>query len=313
MVVRRLVTAVVAACLAGGLLASVRAPGASYPACFGAASRDPAHPCRNAELSFSVVPTPSEALIMPNTPCAPIRAPIDVCAFGAPAATSRATSALLGDSHAWHWRGSVDLVTRALNWRALSITRSKCPFSLGRSLLPEPIRAQCIAWNRGVLRWFAKHPEVSTVFTSTHGGAVSRSRGQSPRQAQLAGIITAWRALPATVKHIVVIRDIPDVYERTLPCVEAAIAEHREAGTACAVARSAALHEDPDVVAARRLGLPRVQVVDLTQFFCDGQLCYPVVGGALVYRDSHHITSTFAMTLAPFLLAQLNVLMASWG
>ena len=61
-----------------------------------------------------------------------------------------------------------------------------------------------------------------------------------------------------------------------------AIAQHIDAGTACAFPREAALRLDPNVVAAERLHSPRVQVVDLTQYFCGSVLCYPVIGGVLV-------------------------------
>lgn len=301
--------------LAAGLSLSVAHGGiasASYPACFGAAARNAAHPCSNANLRLAVVPTPSEAQIMPNTPCAPIKATINVCTFGVPAVTAVGTIALVGDSHAWHWRGAVEVVAQALHWQGLSSTRSSCPFTAGMTLLPEPKRADCTWWNRGVPQWIAQHPEISTVFTSDHPGPVTSARGQSLLAAQVAGITGAWRALPATVKHIIVIRDIPYVHEDTLPCIERAISKREDAGLACAVPRSSALHQDPMVVAAEQLHSPRVQVVDLTHLFCDSRLCYPVVGGALVYRDADHLTSVFATTVGPFLLHQVGTFMASW-
>jgi SGNH domain-containing protein len=308
----RLAIGVMAAGLTVGLVAPAGMASPSYPTCFGAPARDPAHPCKNPKLKLAVVPTPSEAQIMPNTPCTPIEATIKVCTFGAPAATAVGTIALVGDSHAWHWRGAVDIVAQALHWQGLSSTQSSCPFTEGVTVLPEPKRAECTLWNRSVLQWFAQHAEISTVFTSDAPRSVTRSRGQSPLAAEVAGITSAWNALPATVKHIIVIRDIPDVYVHTLPCVEQAIAKREDAGLACAVRRSDALHQDPAVVAAERLRSPRIQVVDLTHFFCERLLCYPVVGGALVYRDNHHLTSVFATTLGPFLLRQVDRLMASW-
>jgi hypothetical protein len=303
---------VLAAGLTVWLVASAGLASPPYPTCFGAAARDPVHACNNPKLKLAVIPTPAEAQVMPNTPCTPIEAPIDVCLFGAPATTAGGAIALLGDSHAWHWRGAVDYVARALHRRGLSITHSLCPFTEGLPLLPEPKGAECVLWNQAVLQWFAQHPEISTVFTSDHPVSVTNSPGQSHLAAQVAGITAAWRALPATVKHIIVIRDIPDVYEATLACVEGAIAKREDAGNACAVARSVALHQDPDVVAAQRLRSPRFHVTDLTHFFCDSRRCYPVVGGALVYRDSHHLTGIFATTLGPFLLHLLGRLMASW-
>ena len=74
----------------------------------------------------------------------------------------------------------------------------------------------------------------------------------------------------------------------------------------CAVARSGAITTDPAEVAAARLHSPRVQVVDLNDFICDSRLCYPVVGGALVYKDLHHLTTVFDTTLGPYLLRDVR-------
>jgi hypothetical protein len=309
---RRMAVVALGVCLTGGLMTGVGMASSSPPACFGAAARATGHPCSNPRLKLAVIPTPSEAQIMPNTPCAPIEASINVCAFGAPSATAVGTIALIGDSHAWHWRGAVEVVAQALHWQALTTTRSSCPLTFGQTILPEPKRSECTAWNQAVPQWFDQHPEISTVFTSDHPGPVVRAPGQSPLAAQVAGITGAWNALPATVKHIIVIRDIPYVHEDTLACIEAAIARRREAGVACAVPRKIALHQDPDIAAAEQLHSPGVQVVDLTHLFCDSRLCYPVVGGALVYRDADHLTSVFATSVGPFLLHEVGALMASW-
>lgn len=294
-------------------LIGLASAGASEPRCFGAAARDPYRSCHNPKLDLMVVPTPAEAEITPNSPCALAEATINLCTFGVPTAEAKGTIALVGDSHAWHWRAAVEVAAQAERWQALDSTRSSCPFTKGTPIFPEPKLAGCLEWNKSLLRWFAERPEISTVFTSDHPAPVKAAPGQSPLSAQVAGITAAWAALPPNVKHIVVIRDIPYMHEDTLPCVEAAIRKRRDAGTSCAVPRGEALHRDPDVVAAERLHSRRVEVIDLTRFFCDARLCYPVVGGALVYRDYDHLTRTFAATVGPFLLHALGKLMPSWG
>lgn len=287
---------------------------AARPPCFGAASRDPLHRCENPKLARAVTPTPSEALILPDAPCTPIEAPIGVCTFGAPpGATASSTVALVGDSHAAHWRAALEVVAGRLRWHALSITRSSCPFTQGIPVAPEPGRAECVDWNREVVQWFIAHPEVSTMVISDHPGPVQGRPGQSSMAAWVAGITSAWNALPPTVEHIIVIRDDPFINTDTLACVERAIGRHEDAGLVCEVPRSEALHRDPDVVAAQQLHSQRVQIVDLTHFFCSSRWCYPVIGGALVYRDDFdHLTSVFSTTLGPFLLEKIEALMKTW-
>jgi hypothetical protein len=120
------------------------------------------------------------------------------------------------------------------------------------------------------------------------------------------GFIRAWRRLPSTVKRLVVIHDTPKDPETTAGCIEHAIAQRRPAGLACAVPRRKALSRDPAVVAAARMHSPRVQTIDLTHFFCDRRRCFPVVGGALVHKDTHHLTVVFVRTLGPYLLRAFN-------
>ena len=51
---------------------------------------------------------------------------------------------------------------------------------------------------------------------------------------------------------------------------------------------------------------PRVRYVNLTRDVCDGRACFPVIGGALVSKDSTHITSVDGRTLGPCLLRALG-------
>jgi hypothetical protein len=54
-----------------------------------------------------------------------------------------------------------------------------------------------------------------------------------------------------------------------------------------------------------------VRAVDLTRFFCDRRRCYPVIGGALVFKDPTHLTGVFATTLAPYLLRAIDGALSS--
>jgi hypothetical protein len=310
---RRRVSAAALAALALCAIAATGTGAAAHPACFGAASRDPRQPCENARLGLLVTPTPSEALIIPNAPCAPVPGEIGICAFGVPTTEATRTVALLGDSHAEHWRAALEVVAQRLHWSIFSLTRPSCAFTLAIAAAADPKRPQCLEWNRSVLAWLTLNPSVSAIVMSDHSGPVKALPGQSPLAAAVAGITAAWAALPRSVKHVIAIRDDPFIRESTLACVERAITLRENAGNACAFPRHGALHRDPDVVSAQRLRSPHVQVVDLTHFFCGSVRCYPVVGGALVYRDRFdHLTRTFSTSLGPFLLRAINGLMASW-
>jgi peptidoglycan/LPS O-acetylase OafA/YrhL len=279
------------------------------PPCFGAAARDPRRPCHNPALRSIIVPTPVEAEKMPNAPCRITERDerLRVCAFGLEPARARTTVAILGDSHASHWRPALDVVAKARRWRGLSITRTGCAFSLATPDVVPRARTHCAQWKRQVLAWFGRHPEVSTVLVAAHAGAgVVTPPERDAFAVKREGYADAWRALPSSVRRIVVIRDTPRMRGSTLDCVQEAMDDGARATSACAVPRRLALQPDPEVAAATGAQPGRVRVVDLTRQLCDARTCPAVVGGALAFKDEDHLTPVFAATLGPFLRRDLD-------
>ena len=274
------------------------------------------HPCHNPALASKVIPRPEAGRHAANFPCAvedgddPLRA----CAFGVPSGRGTATIALLGDSHAANWRAAVQRVAEANRWHAVSLTLGGCPYSRSTRVIPEPLRSRCIERNRQVPAWFARHPDVHVVFVAQISGVPWMARrGQSQFETQVNDYIAAWDALPASVRHIVVIRDTPKAPLGTPQCIDRALAHNRSAGMACRMSRHAVMDPDAAVAAAARLGSPRVQVADLSDYFCGPRWCYPVIGGALVQKDWNHLSAVFMTSLGPYLLQQVRDLMASWA
>jgi hypothetical protein len=272
-------------------------------------------PCVNAKLTYKVIPTPQAAAFEFGDHCTTKERTAIwwLCAFG-PLPGVR-TFAIVGDSHAGHWRPALANVAYAKNWRGISITKAGCPFSTAPPDLPSLLGGPCRSWNRMVVAWFTAHPEVDTAFFSEHTGAgVKAVPGQSAFETKVAGYLAAWASLPASVKHIVVIRDTPLNTSKSQACIEHAIAHHLRAGIVCAVPRSRALHPDPEIAAVGRQHSPDVQVIDLTRILCSSRFCYPVIGGVLVHSDIDHLTSEFSATLGTFILRQLDQLIAtgSW-
>ena len=304
--------AVAALALALALACAGAASAATRP-CFGAAARDPKHPCVNP--TRSVTPAIGDVGNVGAPPCRLTRQqPAPVCALGVAATRATEHVALVGDSHARHWGSALDKVARAQGWQGYSIAGPGCFFSTAVRLLPVGPRAPCVAWYAAVQRWFRDHPEVHVVFLSQRADTqVALRPGQTLLEARAAGLRGALRALPRTVRHVIVIRDTPLPLESTFGCVAAAIAAGQLAGPACAIPRALALPQDTAVATVQQIGSRRYQVADLTDQFCDPLSCFPVVGGVLVYRDLlGHMTNAYSRTLAPFLLRRVRFLMASW-
>jgi hypothetical protein len=274
------------------------------PACFGAASRDPAAPCHNAALDHSAKPAPNWAPLELNAPCHPLpytHVP-RVCWFAHRKKGSSATVALVGDSHASSWRSAVRVLARSMRWHALTLRRSSCPFNEARRNSPPQESASCAQWVRATIRWFGRHPEIHTVLVtgSAYSGVVAQD-GQDAHAVAVDGYRAALAALPPSVQHVIVLRDTPRSSVDTFDCVRQAMRADQSLVGACALPRSDVLPPDPGAEAAQQLGGPRFGVIDLTDFFCDLDRCYPVIGGALVYKDTSHMTTVFGTSLGPYL------------
>lgn len=278
--------------------------------CFGAAARDPANPCDNPALRGIVEPPPNRAKVVADPYCDKVQHDglLTVCNFGTPAEDAQRTFALIGDSHAANMKSALTVLTVAEGWRAVSILRSGCTTTKGSPiLLTEQASRQCRTWNRQVINWLAKHPEVDTVFLSAHYSArVKPSGGRSDAASAAAGYREELRTLLRMHRRVVVIRDTPPATSAALGCVSRALASGRSAHNTCTRSRSASVKTDPLVEAARALGSRTVKVIDLTPQFCDSKRCFTVIGGALVRHDTSHLTQTFAATLGPFVLRALD-------
>lgn len=296
------------------LTITIAADPAAQQRCFGAASRDLRVACRNPLLAREVVPKPSIAVVTPNLPCSPLHATglVIPCEFGVPPEDAKSTIALIGDSHAAHWRSALEVVAQKFAWRGLSITRSGCPFTKATArIYPQSRRAECVRWNSEVPRWLRSNPQVHTVFVVAHYDAgIVVKPGQNEFEAKMAAYAAAWRSLPSSVTRIIVIRDTPKSRTDTLVCVSRAVARHERAGDECAVPRKDAINRDAAVVEAAHMHSPRVRTIDMTSYFCNREECFPVIGGALVYKDVSHLTDVFASSLGPYLLRKVRALNA---
>jgi hypothetical protein len=283
----------------------------AQPSCFGAAARDPWHPCRNPALRQAVIPSPFDAQIWTNSPCTLSRDPrrsavFHPCEFGVTGDQRTGTVALIGDSHAGHWRAALEVVAQARRWRGISITRPGCPFSTRVPASPALGPAACARLHGETLAWLAGHPEIHTIFVSDWAepasGPMGGTGGYGGGAADFGAMLDR---VPRSVQHIYVLRDIPGTRVGTASCVTRARGRHRSLTGVCAVPRSFAVTPDPGAAAAaaRR---PRAHVIDLTRFFCGAARCYPVIGGAYVYKDDSHMNAVFSTSLGPFVLRALG-------
>ncbi len=289
------------------------AAGVATPRCFGAASRDPLHPCSNPKLRLLVTPSPDKAQVTPNLACVPgqVQAAIEQCSYGVPADEAVETVALLGDSHASHWRAALQAVALAKHWRVLEFAVPHCPFSLAMPDAGQATADFCPGWIQTVIQYLEANPQIQTVILSANSrDPLIVPAGQTRYETRVNGFVDAMQSLPVSVQHMIVLRDDPIDKLNTFQCIRGAIAHGKDAALSCPVPRTFAMTGDAEVTAAQQLAARGAAIVDLTPQFCTDHVCYPVVGGVLVHKDSNHLGQRFAGTLGPFLLRGINAVLA---
>jgi peptidoglycan/LPS O-acetylase OafA/YrhL len=116
-----------------------------------------------------------------------------------------------------------------------------------------------------------------------------------------------WDAVLARGTRIVAIADNPLVPPELVDCVIAAPDD--AAARACAIPESAGYVWADGLADAARAD-PRIDLVDLREYFCRNGVCPMVIGDVIVYRDRDHMTATYSRSLAPFLVDEIRSLPA---
>lgn len=223
------------------------------------------------------------------------------CTGGVPGAPYRV--ALIGDSHAAHWYPAVDRLATERGWELTPFLKSACPQSLAEKQDDVAAVAEsCREWNSALAGSLAAGEPFDLVIVSH---AATGDRYGSDTKA-IAGYQKAWKSLTDRGSSVAVIRDIPNANGETTDCV----ARHTTDSKKCELVAASALGND-DLMVKAADGQPGVSVVDMTDFFCADGTCETVRGGVVVYRDSHHMTATYATTLAPWLGEKLEKVTAS--
>ncbi|MEO6471786.1 MAG: SGNH hydrolase domain-containing protein, partial [Aeromicrobium sp.] len=108
---------------------------------------------------------------------------------------------------------------------------------------------------------------------------------------------------------VMVLRDAPRP-PQSVGNVPDCVAAHRNDLHACSGKRSSWMRSDPLAIAARQLADNRIEVADLTNYFCTATTCSSVIGGVIVYFDHQHVTKTYSESLAPFLVGPMSRIVA---
>lgn len=235
----------------------------------------------------------------------PRSAPAD-CRFGDPAGDR--VVVLVGDSHAAHWFPAFDAIARQRHWQLWFWAKSGCGYAQVREELPAYHReyTECGAWRSSAQARIAALQDVDLIVVgraiSYLGQLLDGSGAEVAREAAgpvwAGGAATGLRDLGTGGRQVVLLRDVPRPGFDVPEC----LSSHANTSSACTFPQAGHLHPDAALWTAERpvTTAAGVGVVDLAPLICPADPCQTVSpGGAIIYRDDHHLTATFARSVAP--------------
>ncbi len=219
------------------------------------------------------------------------------CTYGDPAGSF--TVALVGDSHAAQWAPALQAIALARGWKIVIYTKSACPFLNSQVQSDGRAYVSCTSWNKAVLSRLLGAGRPNLVVTSNSLYlAMEEGRALGPAaslEVLGSGMRSIWSSLGAAGIRTVVLRDTPRPGIDIAECVS----QYPQRMTKCAVNRDTALAGIGERQTTSAAGIPAVSLVNLNDAICPMDMCAAVIGGVLVYRDTNHLSATYAATLAP--------------
>lgn len=234
------------------------------------------------------------------------------CDLGVPAASARATVAMVGDSHATAWYPAMDVLAKKHGWHVVTYAKASCPVTTALRVLsneknPEN-QSACHAWVLRLNDALKADHSISAIFTASYSSAYQfkSASGDPLKVPAVDGFTQMWAGWQAAGKKVVVFDDVPRTNGQFIPtCLS------KNPGNAmnCALPVSQALPPSMNITkAAKQAAKDGVIGVELRREFCDTKWCYPVIGSVIVYRDYSHISAEYSRALVPYVDAQLGAL-----
>jgi peptidoglycan/LPS O-acetylase OafA/YrhL len=202
-----------------------------------------------------------------------------VCELGDLSARRRLV--VLGDSHAAMWMPALVPFAQRYHWRLVPLIRPGCAPSVLRS-------GSCAAWYRWALSQVRRlHPDAVVLSQTWWSGSAQEGLDSVSRELQ---------DLSQLTPRLAVVEDPPGSGRATLDCL---LARGATLGSCAFRVRSG--HAATYTSVRRQAWAAHAAYIPTLRWFCVRDLCPAVVGTIVTYRDSTHITATYARQLArPF-------------
>jgi peptidoglycan/LPS O-acetylase OafA/YrhL len=231
------------------------------------------------------------------------------CIYGDPSGTY--TVAFVGDSHASALFPGVNAVAKAHGWKLIPYLKIDCSFLdfadlvyFGPPTVPYP---ECMTWNNNVLSKLRKSPpDLVIISMSRWIFTMNPADNVTTETASLARMINL---IPSTTR-VVIIQDPPLPTNINVPiCLSTYLTDYRR----CSYTRKVGFGPSMGLREQGAAAATGAGLIDLTDQICPGTgNCPAVINNIIVWRDAHHLTATFSVTLGPAIDEQLVQILDNW-
>lgn len=191
---------------------------------------------------------------------------------------------VLGDSHAQQYMAALGPIAKSHGWEVVTLLKGNCRFG-GES--PER-DADCNAFNRASAQYVLDH-HPDAVFT-----VASLTHKEAPFETEVPEYLAGIKPFTDAGMDVVGIRDNPRFSINMPECVQ----KNGEDASECNVPQQESLAGSSPLDAYRGQ-VPRLHLLDMSDFICANGTCPAVVGNVYVYKDDNHLTKTYVQTMIP--------------
>ncbi|MEL1262758.1 acyltransferase family protein [Pseudoxanthomonas putridarboris] len=206
---------------------------------------------------------------------------------------------IVGDSHAVHWLPALEKIAGIRGWRVTGITKSSCAFTAALTQFSsrgaDRDYIECQIWGQKVVEWILEHHPDLVIISHSPRQAIPGTSYPSSQEAIAEGVRKYARELDRAGIRVAVIKHTPWQLEDVPGCM----ARPNASIDACSTTAQQALSTASLAIVAKKEA--SIRVIDMQNYFCFKGDCPVVIGGVLVYRDKHHLTATYARSMAPML------------
>ncbi len=229
----------------------------------------------------------SDTASQPNLPCDQ---------FGDP--NGKTQVMLVGDSHAAMWLPAVNELAVQNGWKLTFLAKTGCPIgdypNFVLSGYADRPYTECNSWRSAVIARIAVvKPAVVIVASEARSIAA-----QEPK-----GLTQSLQAMRKSAGTVIFLADTPNPTVDVPDC----LAQHRADVSACNLPLASSGIESAgrmaEIAGAQAAG---AAVIDPAPWFCVATVCPVVVQDTIVYMDSSHITSNYALLREPQLATAVD-------